>query len=90
MSLRQVVTPNHLLGRVTASFWTLHSALGPIGATMLTALVGVFGPRVPLLAVGATFGLVVLAGLFTPIRRRNPEPAPETVDLPVAPRPGQP
>ncbi|QUQ67527.1 MFS transporter [Kutzneria sp. CA-103260] len=73
MSLRQMVTPDRLLGRVTAAFWTLHSALGPIGAATLTALVGAFGPRIPLLAVGATFGLIVLAGLCTPIRQRHPE-----------------
>jgi hypothetical protein len=73
MSLRQVVTPNHLLGRVTAAFWTLHRALGPIGAARLTALVGAFGPRIPLLVVAGIFGLVVVAGLCTPIRQREPE-----------------
>ncbi len=29
MSLRQQVTPDHLLGRVTAAFWTIHFSLGP-------------------------------------------------------------
>ena len=29
MSLRQEVTPDHLLGRVTAAFWTIHFSLGP-------------------------------------------------------------
>jgi len=86
MSLRQVITPDRLLGRVTAAFWTLHSALGPIGAATLTALVGAFGARIPLLAVGATFGLVVLVGLFTPIRQRDPEPVPAA---PSMSRPGQ-
>ena len=29
MSLRQEVTPDYLLGRVTAAFWTIHFSLGP-------------------------------------------------------------
>ena len=28
MSLRQQITPDHLLGRVTAAFWTIHFSLG--------------------------------------------------------------
>jgi MFS family permease len=32
MSLRQEITPDHLLGRVTAAFWTIPQALGPLGA----------------------------------------------------------
>lgn len=36
MSLRQEVTPEPLLGRVTAAFWTLHYSAAPIGAAVLT------------------------------------------------------
>jgi hypothetical protein len=32
MSLRQLVTPDVLLGRVTAAFWTTHYSLAPLGA----------------------------------------------------------
>ncbi|WP_433663234.1 hypothetical protein ACQPW1_14465 [Nocardia sp. CA-128927] len=39
MSLRQVVTPDRLLGRVTSAFWTAHTALAPAGAAVLTLLV---------------------------------------------------
>ena len=35
IALRQQVTPDYLLGRVTAAFWTINSAPGPIGAALL-------------------------------------------------------
>ncbi len=43
MSLRQQVTPDHLLGRVTAAFWTIHFSLGPLGAALLTWTAGHYG-----------------------------------------------
>src|SRR5262249_46150037 len=43
LSLRQEVTPAHLLGRVTSAFWTIHYALGPLGAAVLTAVAGHVG-----------------------------------------------
>lgn len=73
MSLRQAVTPDHLLGRVTSAFWTVHGALGPLGAAVLTGLVATFGVRGPLLGVGAAFLVVALIALATPIRKRRPE-----------------
>jgi MFS family permease len=73
MTLRQQVTPDQVLGRVTSAFWTIHSALAPAGAAVLTAVVGRFGVRGPLLAVGGILLAVVLAGSFTPIRQRTPE-----------------
>ncbi|GAB3441042.1 MFS transporter [Actinophytocola sediminis] len=85
MSLRQAVTPNHLLGRVTSAFWTAHSALAPLGAAAITGLVAAYGVRGPLLGVGAVFLVVVLVGSGTPVRQRHPE---RTVlaDLPGVPR----
>lgn len=73
MSLRQQVTPDHLLGRVTSAFWTIHTSLAPLGAALLTALVGRVGTRGPLIAVAAVFFTVVVIAFFTPIRQRNPE-----------------
>ncbi|MEW2624632.1 MFS transporter [Streptomyces sp. NPDC048106] len=82
MSLRQQVTPDHLLGRVTSAFWTIHGSLAPLGAALLTALVGRLGARGPLTAVAAVFLAVVVAAAFTPIRQRHPErtvaPLPQT------------
>ncbi len=40
MSLRQEVTPEHLLGRVTSAFWTLHYSAAPAGAAVLTWAAG--------------------------------------------------
>ncbi|MFI1422905.1 MFS transporter [Streptomyces sp. NPDC020731] len=73
MSLRQQVTPDHLLGRVTSAFWTIHGSLAPLGAALLTALVGRLGARGPLTAVAVVFLAVVVAAAFTPIRQRHPE-----------------
>ncbi|WP_329255899.1 MFS transporter [Actinoallomurus sp. NBC_01490] len=73
MSLRQEVTPDHLLGRVTSAFWTMHNVLAPIGAVVLTALAKSIGVRDTLLAAGAALLCIGGAGLFTPVRRRHPE-----------------
>lgn len=67
MSLRQEVTPSHLLGRVTASFWTIHSALGPLGAGALTAAVAGFGVTAVSLVVGVGVVVIALSGALTGI-----------------------
>ncbi|MEW2530889.1 MFS transporter [Streptomyces sp. NPDC047071] len=69
MSLRQEVTPSHLLGRVTSSFWTLHSALGPAGAAAVTAAAGAWGVRAACLTVGACVVAVALSATATGIGR---------------------
>jgi MFS family permease len=79
MSLRQMVTPDALLGRVTAAFWTIHHSLAPLGAAALTASADRFGASRPLLAVAVIYLGVVAVAFFTPIRGRNPE------DHPVVP-----
>ncbi len=73
MSLRQEVTPDHLLGRVTSAFWTLHSALGPVGAAVLTAGAAHYGVTATCLVIGVACLLIAMAGLLTPIRRPRPE-----------------
>ncbi|GHH69792.1 MFS transporter [Promicromonospora soli] len=73
MSLRQLVTPDALLGRVTAAFWTIHYSLAPLGAAVLTAAADRFGASGPLLAVAVVYVAVVGVAVFTPIRDRNPE-----------------
>jgi MFS family permease len=47
MSLRQQITPDHLLGRVTAAFWTIHFSLGPIGVALLTWTAGTSASKQP-------------------------------------------
>lgn len=71
MTLRQEVTPGHLLGRVTSAFWTVHNASGPVGAAVLTVLAARHGVPVVSLAAGAFCLLVLGAGLLTPLRSRS-------------------
>jgi predicted MFS family arabinose efflux permease len=73
MSLRQQVTPNELLGRVTAAFWTVHYALAPLGAAVLTALAGRVGAPTVCLAAGIGCLVVAAAALLTPVRLSHPE-----------------
>ncbi len=73
MSLRQQVTPNELLGRVTAAFWTVHYALAPAGAALLTALTARLGAPVVCAAAGLGCVAIAAAALFTPVRLAQPE-----------------
>ncbi|MET9385164.1 MFS transporter [Streptomyces sp. NPDC002928] len=68
MTLRQEVTPEHLLGRVTSAFWTLHYAAAPVGAVVLTWAAERRGTAPVGLVAGACCVLVAVAALFTPIR----------------------
>lgn len=73
MSLRQEVTPDALLGRVTSAFWTIHFALGPIGAAVVTALAAKVGVTTVIGACGAAYMLIAALGALTPIRQPHPE-----------------
>ncbi|OKI76446.1 MFS transporter [Streptomyces sp. CB02414] len=69
MSLRQEVTPEHLLGRVTSAFWTLQYSVAPIGAAVLTWAAERRGTTPVALVAGACCVLIAVAALFTPVRR---------------------
>ncbi len=69
MSLRQEVTPSHLLGRVTSSFWTIHTALGPLGAGAVTAAAAGLGVLTTCLLVGLAVLAVALTGTLTGLLR---------------------
>ena len=71
MSLRQEITPGHLLGRVTAAFWTVHNALGPAGAALLTAAAAGHGAGPVLVGSGMAVTLTALAAIVTPIGRAD-------------------
>ncbi|MFJ2033558.1 MFS transporter [Streptosporangium sp. NPDC087985] len=73
MSLRQQVTPDHLLGRVTSAFWTIHFSLGPAGAAVLGWAAGRYGVTMVCRIVGAGCLLIAGIALFTPARQANPE-----------------
>ncbi|MFJ8106307.1 MFS transporter [Streptomyces sp. NPDC096132] len=68
MSLRQEVTPEPLLGRVTSAFWTLHYAAAPVGAAVLTWTAEHHGTAPVALAAGGACVLVAGVALLTPIR----------------------
>ncbi|MFF5218515.1 MFS transporter [Micromonospora sp. NPDC000442] len=72
LSLRQEVTPNRLLGRVTSVFWATHYALGPVGAAVVTWGAEVYGVPLVCLLAGGGIILVALAGLATPVRHARP------------------
>jgi hypothetical protein len=80
MSLRQEVTPDHLLGRVTAAFWTIHFSLGPLGAALLTWAAGHYGVMAACVASGVTCFFIGTIGLVTPIRRRATRPRAAVVE----------
>jgi MFS family permease len=73
MSLRQEVTPDPLLGRVTAAFWSIHFALGPIGAAAVTALAAKHGVTTVIGICGAAYMLIAALATLTPIRQPHPE-----------------
>jgi MFS family permease len=80
MSLRQEVTPDHLLGRVTAAFWTIHFSLGPVGAALLTWAAGHFGVMAACLTSGAACLVIGTIALVTPVRRPAPQPGATIVE----------
>jgi Na+/melibiose symporter-like transporter len=73
MSLRQQITPDHLLGRVTAIYWVLTTAPGPIGAAICTALAEQIGASAVLIIIGLFSISLAFVGGFTSIRYSKPE-----------------
>ncbi len=76
LSLRQAITPDRLLGRMTATMRFLTVAAAPLGAVTGGALATVLGVRGTLLTVGV-LGLVlaVAAVMWSPLRRHHKLPA---------------
>ena len=72
LSLRQEVTPNHLLGRVTSVFWATHYALGPLGAAVVTWGAEAYGVPLVCAVAGGGCVLIALAALATPVVRTRP------------------
>jgi hypothetical protein len=72
MSLRQEITPDHLLGRVTSAFWTIHYLPGPIGAPLVTFAAARAGVPTVLLVLGLGLGAIALIAAFSPLRAPGP------------------
>lgn len=70
LSLRQAITPDRLLGRMTATMRFLTVAAAPLGSLAGGAVATVIGLRATLLAIGA-LGLLLAIGamLRSPVRR---------------------
>ncbi|HEX8184881.1 MAG TPA: MFS transporter [Blastocatellia bacterium] len=72
-TLRQQVTPDNLLGRVTSTYWTLILVLGPIGTAIGTALAEKIGTRPVLIANGLICMFIAVTGFLTPAYTERPE-----------------
>jgi MFS family permease len=76
LSLRQAITPDRLLGRMTATMRFLTVAAAPLGSLAGGALATVIGLRATLLTIGVL--ALVLTGaavLWSPVRRHQKLPA---------------
>lgn len=73
MSLRQQVTPDHLLGRVTSAWWTIILVLGPVGTAVATAIAQKVGTSPVFMVLGAAALTTAVIGTFTPAHEKQPE-----------------
>ncbi len=75
LSLRQAITPDRLLGRMTATMRFLTVAVAPLGSLAGGALATMIGLRATLLVIGA-LGLALVAGavVWSPVRRHREMP----------------
>lgn len=73
MTLRQQVTPDRILGRVSAALWTLINLVGPMGTALATGLAEKIGVPIVLVIMGAIGVLVALVGFSTAANSRHPE-----------------
>jgi predicted MFS family arabinose efflux permease len=67
-SLRQLLTPDHLQGRMNSIFRTVFWGAWPIGNVAGGYLGSVIGSRASILFAGAGFGLIMLLFLAGPLR----------------------
>jgi MFS family permease len=73
ITLRAELTPDRLLGRVTATVWTINSVASSVGAAVLTILAAHVGGSAAIVIGGLFFVALTIIGFFTPARRRYPE-----------------
>ena len=75
LALRQAITPDRLLGRMTATMRFLTVAAAPLGSLAGGALATVIGLRATLLTIGVlALVLVAAAVLWSPVRRHREMP----------------
>ncbi len=71
-SLRQTITPDALLGRVSAAAWTVASAAATVGALIVTSLAAHTGAARAFVMIGAALGLVTLRAFRSPLGPLRP------------------
>ena len=75
-TVRQLVTPAHMLGRVNATIQTATYGVRPLGALAAGALAAHSGVEAALVLVAVSFVLSTLAILVSPLARLQAMPAP--------------
>ncbi len=68
-SVRQSVSPSHMLGRVNAVIQTAIYGVRPLSALIAGAFVGASSPQAALLLVFSAFMLLFLVATFSGLRR---------------------
>ncbi len=66
-SLRQMLTPDALLGRVVAAGWTMIFSAGALGAVLVTHAAARYGAAPALLGLGIGLVLITAVGKLTPL-----------------------
>jgi MFS family permease len=67
IAMRQEVTPDHLLGRVTSAFWAIITAPAPIGAAAATAIAARTGVGPVFVGMGLLTLVLSTIGVFSPL-----------------------
>ncbi len=74
MTLRQEITPDRMLGRVTASFWAMLTVPAALGAELSARIAERAGVPLVLGAVGVSLIALMAIGMFTAIRHPPTRP----------------
>ncbi|QCK86662.1 MFS transporter [Phreatobacter aquaticus] len=77
-SVRQTVTPAHLIGRVTATIQVAIYGIRPIGALAGGLTAQVFGLDAAMMLVAAAFAISALVSVASPLARLTHMPTPST------------
>ena len=82
LTLRQTVTPDRLLGRVTATMICLSVATAPLGGLAGGWVASHWGLRVTILLVGAgALAMIPLVAWTSPLSRMRRLPAPQELAI---------
>lgn len=82
ITLRQQITPDQLLGRVTSAFYIMYTVPGAVGAALAATLAQRAGAQFVLALMGMMCVGVAAIGLFTSAFSKRPEQATSLVPAP--------